>query len=115
MSKFIYSEAFLMPSQPPPHRGLDVALPHTMNPPKTLLSSGSPRTGLLRPGWLCRDTAAFVWAGPGGQPREGRGQCSQAARDECSEPGIEAPLCGAPWGKGCCQLPPCDRGGLSPP
>lgn len=58
MSKFIYSEVFLVPSQPPPHRGLYVALPHTTNPPKTL--SSSLRTGLLRPGWLCGDTAAFV-------------------------------------------------------
>lgn len=63
MSKFIYSEVFLMPSQPPPHRGLDVALPHTTNPPKTLLSSLAPcGRGLLRPGWLCRDTPAFVQA-----------------------------------------------------
>lgn len=64
--------------------------------------------GLLGPGWLSRDTLAFVSAQPAGwaASREERG-CSNPARPGTNaQREIEAPLLWLSVGEGCCQLPP---------
>lgn len=113
MSRFIHSKVFFVASQPPPHHGLDVALPLPVNPPQGPFElSGSLCKGILeaRPA-LQGHTSLCVGSGQAEQPSGwGEGGAAPQARDKYSEPGIEAPLCGAHWGRGCCQLLPCVTG-----
>lgn len=86
MCRFIHVRVFFMLSQSSPHRGLDMALPHTMNPPQDPFElSGSPWMGSSEARLALQGHTRLCVALGRLQPgrvasRVGRGRCNPAGQ-----------------------------------